>query len=78
MHCTAVVSTQLFGETAFSIFSADEFWGRKVWGNFEIFYKTAHCHILKNSNSHSHYLVNLTSHAVVVYVEITLHRKSRF
>ena len=42
-----IVSAQLFEEISFSIFSADEFWGRKVLGNFEIVYKTTYCHIPK-------------------------------
>lgn len=51
-----MASKQLFEETSFSIFSVDEFWGRKVLENFEIVYKTARCHIPKNN----HYLENLT------------------
>jgi len=33
----------MFVETSVFIFSVDEFWGRKILGNFEIVYKTAHC-----------------------------------
>jgi len=32
--CNLMASTQLFEETSFSIFSLDEFWGRKVLENF--------------------------------------------
>jgi len=56
MSCNLMASKQLFEETSFSIFSVDEFWGRKVLENFEIVYKTARCHIPKNN----HYLENLT------------------
>jgi len=74
MSCNFMAGTQLFEETSFSIFSVDELWGSKVLENFEIVYKTAHCHIPKNS----HYLENLTTHTVVVYVQVTLTRNSRF